>query len=314
LFVGSCCLVAEVAADADDQVVATFTAGAITRADLATVVAQRLPIFKDLLTRPGALHEVLESLVRYDLLVHEADTRGYRDNIKVRISAQGKANDLLVLDQTSVAPESIGKAEIERAYAAQRRDFSRPAQRRASHVAVATKAEAQALIAELKGATREQFARAATVKSQDPATKHQGGELGYFDKSGNTDRGTAGLASPQLAAAAFKLRAVGDITQQPVALAQGFSVLMLTGEMTPHETPRAEADERIRGQLAQEQSKAKLEALFAQLRDKYKPVVHESLLDLVVMPPSEPTQIPSGFPAAPPDPREPPKMLEPDGI
>jgi parvulin-like peptidyl-prolyl isomerase len=295
-------------------VLASFTGGAITQRDFATVAAQRLPAHTDLLTRPGALHELLESLIRYDLLVKEADARGYRDNLTVQLAAQAKANELLIQDRTSVDPNSISAAEIERAYAQQKREFSRPAMRRASHVVVATKAEAQALIAQLKGATREQFARVATDKSQDAATKHQGGELGYFDKDGNTERGTAAIASPQLAAAAFKLRAVGDVTQQPIQVAQGFSVMMLTGEMRAFETKRAEIDERLREQLAKAQGTAKLDALMTELRDKFKPVVHESLVDLVALPPAEPAQIPSGFPAAPPDPREPPKMLEPDGI
>lgn len=314
LFVGSTGLVAQAAADADDPIVASFTGGAITRSDLATVVAQRLPVYKDLLTRPGALNQVLESMVRYDLLVKEAEARGYRDNLTVRMAAQAKANELLMQERASVDPNSISAAEIQRAYTEQQRDFSRPAMRRASHVVLATKAEAQALSAELKGATRERFARAATDKSRDTATKHQGGELGYFDKTGNTERGSAALATPQLAAAAFKLRKVGDITEQPIQVAQGFSVLMLTGEMPAFETKRAEVDERIREQLAKAQGADKVNALITELRAKYKPEVNEALVDLVTMPPSEPSQIPSGFPAAPPDPREPPKIVEPDGI
>jgi peptidyl-prolyl cis-trans isomerase C len=314
LLVGSLGLVAQVAADADDPVLASFTGGAITQRDFATVATQRLPAHTDLLTRPGALHELLESMIRYDLLVKEADARGYRENLTVRLAAQAKANELLIQDRATVAPDSISKAEIESAYAQHKREFSRPAMRRASHVVVATKAEAQALIGELKGATRERFAKVATEKSLDPATKHQGGELGYFDKDGNTERGAAAIATPQLAAAAFKLRAAGDVSAQPIQVPQGFSVMMLTGEMRAFETKRAEIDERLRSQLATEQGTAKLEALVTELRERYKPVVNASLVELVVMPPSEPAQIPSGFPAAPPDPREPPKMLEPDGI
>ena len=264
--------------------------------------------------REGAVRDVLESMIRYDLLVREADARGYRDHVRVRTAAQAKANERLLLSHATVDMDAIGKPEIERAYAEHQREYSRPALRRASHVLLPTQAEAEALIAELKGTTRERFARVASDKSQDAATKNQGGELGYFDREGKTERGAAGFASPQLAAAAFKLRAVGEITAAPIALAEGFSVLMLTGEMPAFEMPRAEADERLREQLAKQLSEAKLEALVTELREKHKPVVHGSLLDLIVIPPAEPTNIPSGFPAAPPDPREPPKVVEPDGI
>jgi parvulin-like peptidyl-prolyl isomerase len=311
---GSCCLIGQVEADAAGSLVATFTGGAITQADLETVVTQRLPVQKDLLQREGAVHDVLESMVRYDLLVSEAEARGYRDHVRVRTASQAKANELLMLAHATVEPGAISKSEVERAYSERRREFSRPPLRRASHVLLPTRAAAEALIAELKGATRERFARVATDKSQDPTTKNQGGELGYFDRDGKTERGVAGFAVPQLAAAAFELRAVGEITREPVAVPQGFSVLMLTGEMPAFETTRAEADERLREQLAKEQGTAKFEALVAELREQHKPVVHAELVDLIVLPPAEPTQIPSGFPAAPPDPREPPKLVEPDGI
>jgi len=295
-------------------VVATFTGGAITQDDLQTVVTQRLPVQRALLQREGAVHDVLESMVRYDLLVREAEARGYRDHVRVRTASQAKANELLMLGHATIELGAISKSEVERAYGEHRREFSRPALRRASHVLLPSRAAAEALIAELKGATRERFARVATDKSQDPTTKNQGGELGYFDRDGKTERGVAGLAAPQLAAAAFELGSVGEITRVPVALPQGFSVLMLTGEMPASETTRAEADERLREQLAKDQSTAKLEALVAELREQHKPVVHAELVDLIVLPPAEPTQIPSGFPAAPSDPREPPKIVEPDGI
>jgi peptidyl-prolyl cis-trans isomerase C len=314
LFVGSSCLVAPVAADATGDLVATFTSGAITRADVEAVIAQRLPVQRELLAQPGAVRSLVESLLRYDLLVREAETRGYRDDLRVRMAARAKANELLLRAQASVEPHSLSTTEVDSAYAAQRRDFSRPVMRRASHVLLQSKAEASALIAELQGAARDRFARAATDKSQDPNTKNQGGELGYFDKEGKTERGTDSAAAPQLVAAAFKLRAVGAITPHPIELPNGFSVLMLTGEMPAYETPRAQADERIRDQLAEQQSKAKTEALVAALREEHKPSVNASLVDLIVMPPVEPARIPSGFPAAPPDPREPPKIVEPDGI
>jgi hypothetical protein len=314
VLIGSSALIGRVEAEAADTVAATFTGGAITRDDLQAVVSQRLPVHKELLTREGAVRDVLESMVRYDLLVREAEARGYRENLRVRLAAQGKANELLVQSHASIEPSAISSAEVERAFAEHRREFSRPVLRRASHVLLPTQAEAQALIVELKAATRERFARVATEKSQDPATKNQGGELGYFDKDGKTERGVDGPASPQLAAAAFKLRAVGEVTPQPIALPNGFSVLMLTGEMPALQTARAEVDARLREQLAKDQSAAKLEALVAELREKHKPVVHAALVDLIVIPPAEPAQIPSGFPAAPPDPREPPRMVEPDGI
>ena len=311
---GSSSSIGQVAADEADTLVATFTGGAITQADLQQVVTQRLPVQKDLLQREGAIRDVLESLVRYDLLVAEAESRGYREHVRVRMAGRAKANELLVLARAGVEPSAIEDGDLERAFTAHRPELSRPALRRASHVVLSTRAEAEALIIELNGSSRERFARVATERSQDAETRRQGGELGYFDHDGKTERGVDRLANAQLAAAAFELARVGEITRAPIAVRGGFSVLMLTGEMPAFETARDEAEERLREQLAKEQSAAKLEALVSDLRAEHKPVVHAELLDLIVMPPVEPAQIPSGFPAAPPDPREPPRLVEPDGI
>jgi peptidyl-prolyl cis-trans isomerase C len=314
LLVGSSSIGTPVFADAEDSVVASFTGGAFSRTDLETVISQKLPIQKDLRTRPGAVQQVLDSLVRYDLLVQEAEKRGYRNAPVVKLAAQAKANDQLVRERGTVSPDAISEAEVAKTLEQKKRDYSRPAMRRASHVLVATKAEGQALIKELKGASRETFARIATEKSQDPGTKNQGGELGYFDREGLTDRGVPTQATPPLTAATFKLRAVGDIAPEPIQLPTGFSVLMFTGEMKAMQTPKRAADELIREDLSKTQSAARIETLMAELREQYKPVVHEGLIDQVVLPPPEPSAIPSGFPAGPPDPREPPKMIAPDAF
>lgn len=314
LIFGSCGLSRPAHAEQPSEVVATFTGGEITRDDLQAVITQKLPYERERLQREGAVHDVLESLIRYDLLVQDAKARGYGDDLRVRDAAKAKANDLLIQQLAAVDPDAISAEEIAKAFAERKQDFSRPRMRRASHILVPTREQAMALIAELRGADRTRFARAASEHSQDPSTRNQGGELGYFARDGQTERGVASAAPAPLVAAAFELRGVGDITPQPVPVEGGFSVLMLTGEMPSFETPRAQVEEHIREQLLKTRSEAKLDGLVAELQAQYKPVVHAELVDLVQMPQPEPTQIPAGFPAAPPDPREPPKVVEPDGI
>jgi hypothetical protein len=302
----------QVAAEAS-EIVASFTGGEITRADLESTLRMKLPFERARITAPTGPRSVLESMLRYDLLVLEAQRRGYRDDWRVRDAARAQANDALIRAEASVEPTTLSAAELKPLLETQQRELSRPALRRASQVVVATREQAQALITELKGASREHFAHVATERSQDPKTRHQGGELGYFDGEGKSERGVRVVDAQPLVAATFQLRQVGDIAPQPIEVPGGFSVLMLTGQMQAAQPSAAEVDERVRDQLARTKSVAKLDAFVAELRAKYKPVVHESLVDLVVFPPLEPAQIPSGFPAAPPDPRQAPKVIEPDG-
>jgi parvulin-like peptidyl-prolyl isomerase len=184
--------------------------------------------------------------------------------------------------------------------------------RRATHIQLATEAEAKQVAAELRGADREGFARVARERNIDARTRNQGGELGYFDERGLTDSGRPTQVPAELVAATFKLKRVGDIARAPIAHDGGFSVLMLTGEMPATTRPRAEVEEELREQLAKQQELRALEALVAELQTQLKPEVHPELVDAIQLAPGEPLDIPEGFAAAPPDPRQPLIQIQPD--
>ena len=300
-----------VGAEADSDAVATFEGGHITRADLESVIARKLPQQRALIAREGA-GPVLESLIRWELLVKEAEVRGYNDNPRVQEAIKRKKAELLIEAATRVDPASLPADELARLKEQRKREFQRPRMRRATFVLVATRPEALALAAQLKHATREQFAQAAREQSIDPGSRSQGGELGYFDEQGNTEKGQPAHALPELTKAAFTLKHVGDVTAEPIALKNGFAVLMLTGEMPPFVAPPGQVDDALREQLVSQKQNAALEALVTQLRNASPPVVHPELVDQIVLPEAEPLGIPEGFPAAPPDPREPPKLVAPD--
>jgi hypothetical protein len=298
-------------AAADDSIVATYDHGDITRSDVESVIATRVPAERRNIAKPGGVAELVDRLVRYDLLVQEARARGYEKNVVVVDSARRKAYELMIAQLFTVDPKTISKAELERAFEEHRREFTRPYMRRATRIVCRSEAEAAALIARSHHATREEFATLAREHSIDPSTRSQGGELGYFDEHGQTEQGRVVL-SPQLTAAVYALQHVGDVTPQPVPGAEGFSVLMWTGQMKAFRKKQEEIDETLSARLADEKSNAALEAFVASLREKLKPVVHAELLDQIDLGDDQPLGIPEGFPAAPPDPRAPPRMVAPD--
>jgi len=304
------CFASPLAAENDVETVASFEGGRITRADLEAVIAQKLPDQRAQIARDGA-GAVLESLIRWELLVKEAEARGYADHPRVQEAVTRKKADLLIASATRVEPSSIPEAEVARALEQRKREFKRARMRRATYIVLAQKAEAEALISKLKHATRQEFAQAARELSIDPS-RNQGGELGYFDEHGNDEKGQPVHALPSLTKATFSLKRVGDITPEPIVLQNGFALLMFTGEMPPYAAPPAQVDEMLREQLVVDKQGAALEALVSQLRAKAQPSVHTELIDRVVLPEVEPLGIPEGFPAAPPDPREPPKLVAPD--
>lgn len=296
-------------AAATENVVATYQTGHITREDVESVIAHRLPAQRARIAAPGGLVDLVDKLIRYDVLVQEARARGYERNLLVRDAAMRQAVDLAVAERVTIDPKNIPAADVQRALEEHRREFTRPYMRRATQLQVATKSEADMAVASLKHATREQFSQYVREHSTDVATRGQGGELGYFDKDGNTDLGP--VVPPQLTAAVYKLQKVGEITG-PVEQPNGFSVLMWTGEMKAYAMPAAEAEEIVREKLRISGQNAALEVWLNELRAQLKPVMHPELVDSVVLPQNELSGIPEGFPAAPPDPREPPKVVEPD--
>ena len=304
-------LAARVVAEADAEAVATFQGGRITRADLESVIANKLPDQRAVIAREGA-RPVLESLIRWDLLVKEAEARGYADHAQVQEAVKAQQVDRLVAAATHVDPASIPEAEVARALEQRRSEFHRARMRRATYIVVAQQAEAAALSAKLKHATREQFAQAARELSIDVSSRNQGGELGYFDQDGKTEKGQPAHGLPPLTKAAFSLKHVGEVSPEPIALPNGFAVLMLTGEMPAYTAPPEQVDEVLREELVQTKQKAALESLVKELSAKAQPVVHAELLGQVVLPEIQPLGIPEGFPAAPPDPRVPPKTIAPD--
>ena len=197
-----------------EPVLATYVGGSITRADFERVIAAKVkPVRLLLATDEARKQALLESMVEFELLLQEAERRGYADHPAVKVAMRKAAVDQLIQGPLTVLPESLPKADVEAAYKARAAELNRPEQRRARHVVLATEAEALALISEAKKAGAggsDLIAQAARDKSLDEATKRQSGELGYFFASGERVGGTERIAA-ELAQATFELRKDRDI-------------------------------------------------------------------------------------------------------
>lgn len=90
-----------------------------------------------------------------------------------------------------------------------------PAQVKASHISVATEAEANAILEKLKSGG--DFAALAKESSTDTATKDKGGDMGYI---------SAGQADPAMEAAAFALETGG--LSSAVQTSTGYDVIKVT--------------------------------------------------------------------------------------
>jgi len=109
----------------------------------------------------------------------------------------------------------------------------------ASHILVASEADAVAIIAELKKGG--DFAAIAKARSSDPGAA-QGGDLGWFKK---------GDMLPEFADVAFALQP-GQITDKPVHTQYGWHVIRVEERRTTTPPPFEQARDELRNQMIQE--------------------------------------------------------------
>src|SRR5213079_2578409 len=112
--------------------------------------------------------------------------------------------------------EPVTEAELKSAYEARAAQYRVDEQRRASHILVKSREEADKLLAELKESPGR-FAELANKRSQDPGSAAKGGDLGWFGR---------GMMVKPFEEAVFSMK------QGEVRVAQsefGFHVVRLTG-------------------------------------------------------------------------------------
>jgi peptidyl-prolyl cis-trans isomerase C len=199
----------------------------ITDADLKEVLA-RYASQPFVLARYSSIEkkkELLDSLVRYDVLAIEARKRGYERDPEVMRVAKDKMVKLFtqqeILDK--VKPSDVPDADVEKYYKDHATDYARPEMVRASQILVKERTKAVKILAEAKAAPKSDmkaFRDLVTKYSEDADSKPRGGDLTQFDRS-TTQHPQA------VVTAAFALKEVGDVSD-PVATDKGFAILKLT--------------------------------------------------------------------------------------
>lgn len=147
--------------------------------------------------------------------------------------------------------------EIQQFYDTNKAALGTPEQIQASHILVATKEEADAILAELKQGG--DFAAIAKEKSIDPGSKDKGGDLGLFGK---------GKMVPEFETAAFalKINEISGVVQSEM----GFHIIKKTAEQAAVVPTFEEKKEEIKNQLVATEANELSEAWMTEIRAKAK--------------------------------------------
>lgn len=173
----------------------------------------------------GSDEEFAQALATYNMTL---------DSLKKDMHVQVQLRKLLE-PQVKITDE-----EIKTYYDSNLDSLKTPEQVRASHILVATKEEADAVLASLQGGA--DFAALAKEKSTDTASKEAGGDLDFFPK---------GLMEEPFETAAFALK-TGELSSV-VETSHGFHVIKATDHKDAATPTLDEKKEEIRQTLSEQQ-------------------------------------------------------------
>lgn len=241
----------------------------ITLGEFAERLASQSPYLRARLNSPERRREMLDNMIRFELLVQEAKRRGLdHDEALARLETQALVDELLASEVDSrIRLDSIPEADVRAYYDAHASEWNQPEQVRASHIRFADRATAQrALTAILAAPTdTELFRRIAREQSTDASTRANGGDLRFFSRPSDAGPGD-GEPPASVANAAFALAEVGDVSPRLVQSPDGFHIVKLTARRQPFHRTYDEVKRMIQDRLYRERREAMVQELVARLR------------------------------------------------
>lgn len=279
------------------KVFATVGSETITVGELEDVINARSPYARGRFAEPEVLKELADDQVRNELFYEGAEKLGYgKDPQVVRFVEQTFVQMFIRKEfEQAVTPDAIPEEQVVRYYENHPDEFRRPEMRRARHILVGSKAEAEEILQLLKSGKSQSFRELAKEKSLDAETKLRGGDLLYFTQDGAlVGKPDAEAIDTTLAKTAFELQKTGDLSK-PLDLGDGkWSVLELTG-IRPEKVQTAEqASAAIRRKLWREEREGALDKLMNDLRAELKPEVYPERMEAIVPEPAhEPIEPPN---------------------
>lgn len=263
----------------------------ITKNEVERRLSELSPLSRARYQNPERRKELIDTLIRFELLSREALKLGHGEHPEVQLAyKQAMVRELLKHEVRSLVKiGDITETEIKAYYQEHLEDYQRPALMRASHILLKTAAEANAKLKELllhikadpKNA-RSIFGEFATKYSVDQETRGRRGDLQYFDQKGRLigDRQFPQTPPPlEVTEAVFKFGKIGEISAQAIQSKQGWHLLQRTGGKRAFKRALQEVKTEIRNLLFRVRKAKALEAYVTRLKSKTKVEINEEVLE-----------------------------------
>ena len=259
----------------------------ITVGDLEDTIGSRRPYArKRLAEQPERIKELADAQLENELFYQGAQKLGYADDPAVQRFVTQTLVKVYVRKEfeETVTPDDVPAEQVAKYYEEHPDEFRRPEMRRARHILVASRSEADELVKTLQTNKAGTFRALAKKRSIDTETNVRGGDLLYFTADGQVvGREASGTVDGTLVKAAFGLEKTGEIAG-PLDLGDGkWSVLELTGIRPERVQTLDKAGGHIQRKLWREEREAALDAKIAELREEVRPEVYPERMDAIVL-------------------------------
>jgi peptidyl-prolyl cis-trans isomerase C len=267
-------------------------------------IDEQSPFVRSRFAQLDAKKELLDNVVRFELLAREAAKQGLEKDPDVQLMVKRMMVQKLVQKSFAEgdAAKVVSDAEAKQYYDAHAEEFHRPAKVRVAHILVKAPAEggdrakkeaaAKALLAGVKAQESKSpgaFMAAARDASEDEATKATGGDLGF-----RSQEELAAQLGPAAAEAAFGMKD-GELSSV-IPTAQGFVLLKRTGWQEPVDRPFDAVKAQLQAKLAREKRTKDFDAFVKKLKDDAKVQVDEAELAKIEVAAAPAAAAPAGMP------------------
>ncbi|WNG16930.1 peptidyl-prolyl cis-trans isomerase [Cystobacter fuscus] len=274
-----------------EPVVARVGDGTITASEFKAKLEEQPAFIRSRYTSLESKKEFLDNLIRFELLAQEARNQGLDQDPEVKATLEKLMVQKLIQKQAAAAAnQKVTEEELKKYYQDHLSEFVRPERVRVSQVFLASasedpkrgqvKAEADKLLADVRrrevGPDKTAFGALARSRSDDATTREADGDLGF-----KTREELSAQWGPQVAEAAFGLKAVGELSE--VASARGLHLLKLVARQPGLEQTLDMVRARIESRLLMEKRAHAVDDFTASIKSKTQIQIDDQALNAVTV-------------------------------
>ncbi|MET0342925.1 MAG: peptidylprolyl isomerase [Polyangiales bacterium] len=255
----------------------------VTVGDFAEQLADKSPYLRARYASPERRRELLDDLVKFELLAREAAQRGLDKTDEVqRTKQQLMVQRMMKAEfEDKVKLSDITDADIEAYYTAHPDEYNKPAQVRTSEIIHKDEAKARRVLKQVldrpgDDALFRELARAG----DDAPLAERAGDRQFFSRTRDRRDDDPEVPEP-VATAAFALDKIGDVHPALVKTPLGFHVVKLTGKRKELARTLEQARRPIQHRLWRERREAAIDAFVKTLRSEANVQENWALLDQV---------------------------------